>query len=118
MGKRRDRKQMIQREKERVPVFFRAIHLRGNCSHSICRSRLCGKGYLYLEVPPQSRVRLDRGSLPSETLISGSSEVDQSMDIAEGTLLKVIYSSAHRSNVPLQVFSGETTPSLGIDLQL
>ena len=47
MGKRRDRKQMIQREKERVPVFFRAIHLRGNCSHSICRSHLCGKGYLY-----------------------------------------------------------------------
>ena len=53
MGKRRDRKQMIQREKERVPVFFRAIHLRGNCSHSICRSRLCGKGYLYLEALPK-----------------------------------------------------------------
>jgi len=61
---------------------------------------------------------LDRGSFPSETLISGSSEVGQSMDIAEGTLLKVIYSSAHRSNVTFQVFSGETTPSLGIDLQL
>ena len=70
------------------------------------------------KVPPQSRVRLDRGSFPSETLISGSSEVGQSMDIAEGTLLKVIYSSAHRSNVTFQVFSGETTPSLGIDLQL
>ncbi|OGP95404.1 MAG: hypothetical protein A2157_18455 [Deltaproteobacteria bacterium RBG_16_47_11] len=36
-------------------------------------------------VPPQSRVRLDRGSLSSETLISGSSEVGQSRDVAEGT---------------------------------
>ena len=65
-------------------------------------------------MPPRSLVRLDRGSLPSETLRSGSLETGQSRDVAEETVFKGIYPMAHRSEVPLQVFSGETTPVLGI----
>ncbi|HSB04921.1 MAG TPA: hypothetical protein VLK23_06955 [Thermodesulfobacteriota bacterium] len=68
-------------------------------------------------VVPQSRFRSDRGSLPSETLRSGSLETGQSRDIAEGTVFKGIYSMVHRLKVPLQVFSGETTSVHQIDLR-
>ena len=39
-------------------------------------------------VIPQSQVRLDRGSLPSETLRRESLETGQSRDVAEGTVLR------------------------------
>ncbi len=67
--------------------------------------------------PSKFRVRLDRGSLPSETLESGSLKRGESGSGAEGAGLRGIYPLSHRSNVPLQVFSGETTPILGLDLR-
>jgi hypothetical protein len=65
--------------------------------------------------PSQSRVRLDRDSLPCETLKSGSLKRGESAGVAEKGRFKDIDALAHRSNVPLQVFSGETTPILGIE---
>ena len=65
-------------------------------------------------VTPQSQVRLDRGGLPSETLKSGSLERGESAGGTEEAILRVSAALAHRSNVPLQVFSGETTPILRI----
>jgi len=58
---------------------------------------------------------LDRDGLPSETLKSGSLERGESAGGAERAVLKGICALVHRSNVPLQVFSGETTPILGIE---
>ncbi|HSB06543.1 MAG TPA: hypothetical protein VLK23_15275, partial [Thermodesulfobacteriota bacterium] len=55
-------------------------------------------------------------SLPSETLKCGLFEGKQPSDAAEMGRFKDIYPMAHRLNVPLQVFSGETTLSLRIDL--
>jgi hypothetical protein len=60
-------------------------------------------------------VWLDRDGLPSETLKSGSLERGESAGGAERAVLKGICALVHRSNVPLQVFSGETTPILGIE---
>ena len=60
-------------------------------------------------------MRLDRGGPPSETLKSGSLERGESAGGAERAVLKGICALVHRSNVPLQVFSGETTPILGIE---
>jgi len=40
-------------------------------------------------VTPPSRVRLDRGGLPSETLKSGSLEGGQSAGSAIGTILRI-----------------------------
>jgi hypothetical protein len=61
---------------------------------------------------PHFQVRLDRGSLPSETLKCGALEERESAGGAEEADLKGIIALTHRSNVPLQVFSGETTPIL------
>jgi hypothetical protein len=63
-------------------------------------------------VIPQSRVLVDRGSLPSETLRSGSLETGQSRDVAQETVLRASTPWLIDANVPLQVFSGETTPIL------
>jgi hypothetical protein len=60
---------------------------------------------------------LEQGSLPSETLKRGSLQIGQSMGVAEGNVLRASYLMAHRSNVLLQVFSGETTLFLRIDLR-
>ncbi|HSB04275.1 MAG TPA: hypothetical protein VLK23_03705, partial [Thermodesulfobacteriota bacterium] len=49
-----------------------------------------------------------QGSLPSETLKCGLFEGKQPSDAAEMGRFKDIYPMAHRLNVPLQVFSGET----------
>ena len=58
---------------------------------------------------------LDRDGLPSETLKSGSLERGESAGGVERAVLKGICALVHRSNVPLQVFSGETTLILGIE---
>jgi len=58
---------------------------------------------------------LDRDSLPYETLKGGSLKRGESVGGAEKGRFKDIDALAHRSNVPLQVFSGETTPILGIE---
>jgi hypothetical protein len=46
-------------------------------------------GNPYLTVTPPSRVRLDRGGLPSETLKSGSLEGGQPAGSTIGTILRV-----------------------------
>jgi len=58
---------------------------------------------------------LDRDSFPYETLKSGSLKRGKPAGGAEKGRFKDIDALAHRSNVPLQVFSGETTPILGIE---
>ena len=73
-----------------------------------------------MRVTAQSLVRLDRGGLPS--LPTGRQakpwKADHWREGSRWVVLKGrfkgICALAHRPNVPLQVFSGETTPILGI----
>jgi hypothetical protein len=66
------------------------------------------------EAVSQLWTRLGRRGLPSETLKSGSSERGVSAGGAKGTVSKVSAPFTHLSKVPLQVFSGETAPTLRI----
>jgi hypothetical protein len=59
----------------------------GEASAPLFEGRL--KSPLPHPVTPQSRVRLDRDGLPSETLKSGSSERGESAGGAEGAVLRV-----------------------------